>query len=334
MPPFEKIKALGLTDFCLLSCETFLKRKVNSFDSNIPLVIYGAAKRSGEVLTKLKEFTDFKFAADGELIIAEPVPFAERKTFSFGDLREIILRLRDADGCPWDRAQTNMTIRENAVEEAYELVEAVELGDNEKILEESGDVLLQGIFNAIIAESENRFTVNEMTSALCRKLIGRHTHIFGTDKAKNCGEALGFWEEAKAKEKKQKSVSDKIDSVPKTFGALQRTNKVQKILHKAGFDFPSAEDARIKIAEETQELFSALEKDREKEAGDLLFSVINVIRLLDIDPELALNRSTNVFIERFKYVERTAESQGKRVSDCTQEEMDIWYNEYKRLENR
>lgn len=330
MPLFDALREkLGCESFTLLSADDFLKRGTNNFDLNLPLVITGFEDKEAETHAKLENLFGGEIQKCEGYIIAKAPRFFDRKVYSYGDLTEIIRRLRDDDGCPWDRAQTNLTLRQNAIEEAYELVEAIELGDDEKILEESGDVLLQGLFNAIIAESEGRFTESDMISTLCTKLVTRHTHIFGENKASNSEEALKFWELAKAKEKKQDSVSDKLNSVPKTFGSVMRANKVQKILHKVGFDFASAEDSAYKVTEELNELLEAPLEKKEEEAGDLIFAAVNIARLYGIDPEIALTRTIKKFIKRFEYVEKKAVEAGKKVSDCTLDEMESWYNEYK-----
>ncbi len=319
--------------FTLMKEKDFLARRANSFDNNIPLIIYGVS-HSAEIKSKLKKyFGNPDITESGDYIIVLPRPFMEREVYSFGDLVEIIKRLRDKDGCPWDRKQTNMSIRTNAIEEAYELAEAIELDDEAKILEESGDVLLQGLFNAVIAEEDGRFTTAEMLSAICKKLVFRHTHIFGSNKATNSEEALKFWEQAKAVEKGQKSLRDKIESVPCTFGSVMKSYKVQKLIKKTGFDFPDAEDAYKKVFEEIGELQEAItERHKESEGGDLLFSVVNLLRMLDIDPELALNGTTNRFIKRFYYVEEQAVAAGKKLEECTLEEMEKWYQEGKTFE--
>ncbi|MDD4316190.1 MAG: nucleoside triphosphate pyrophosphohydrolase [Clostridia bacterium] len=319
--------------FVLMTQKDFLARRTNSFDNNLPLIIYGITDFAA-VRAKLKQyFGNPEVQYDDAYITVLPRPFMERAVYSFGDLVEIIKRLRDKDGCPWDKKQTNMSIRSNAVEEAYELAEAVELDDSDKMLEESGDVLLQGLFNAVIAEDDGRFTTAEMLSALCKKLVFRHTHIFGSDKAGNSEEALKFWEQAKAVEKGQTALRDKIAAVPRTFGSVMRAEKVQKLIKKTGFDFPSADEAYAKVFEEIQELREAESHAHiESEGGDLLFSVVNLLRMLDIDSELALNGTTNRFIKRFLYVERRAQFVGKKLEDCTLDEMEKWYQEAKSFE--
>lgn len=319
--------------YTLMKEKDFLARRANSFDNNIPLIIYGISDFSA-VKSKLKHYFGNPDISEGEdYITVLPKAFMEREVYSFGDLVEIIKRLRDKDGCPWDRKQTNMSIRTNAIEEAYELVEAIELDDGAKILEESGDVLLQGLFNAVIAEEDGRFTSTEMLSAICKKLVFRHTHIFGDNKANNSEEALKFWEQAKAVEKGQSSLRDKIEAVPRTFGSVMKSYKVQKLIKKTGFDFPNAEEAYKKVFEEIEELKEATtERHKESEGGDLLFSVVNLLRILDIDPELALNGTTDRFIKRFLYVEKQATAAGKKLEDCTLDEMEKWYQEGKTFE--
>lgn len=321
--------------FVLLSETDFLLRKINNFDNNIPLIIYDVTNEQA-VNEKIKKFFgNPEVSKFDNCLVIKAVDFMKREVYSFGDLVEIIKRLRDPDGCPWDRAQTNKSIRENAVEEAYELVEAIDMNDDEKMVEEAGDVLLQGLFNAVIAEDENRFSINDVISGICKKLVFRHTHIFGDNKAENSEDALKFWEQAKAVEKGQKTLKDKIDSVPKTFGALMRALKVQKIIKKTGFEFPSISEAEKKVFEEIEEFQNATDAaNREEEGGDLLFSVVNILRMNKIDPELALNATTEKFIKRFAYVEENAIKSGKKLEQCTLEEMESWYQQSKQLENR
>ncbi len=315
----------------VIKYEKFLERKINSFETNIPLVITEIIE-SEELHKKLNDiFGKREYTFENNTCIVLPIVVTERKQFTFGDLTEIIWRLKDKDGCPWDRAQTLKSIRNNCIEEAYELVEAVDLDDNAKICEEAGDVLLQGIFNGIIAEDDERFSLNDVVSGICYKLISRHTHIFGEQKATNAEEALRCWEQAKAKEKNQKSTIDKLESVPKTFSALLNAQKIQKIIKKTGFDFPSIDGAVEKVYEEINEFLTAkTDVEREKEGGDILFSVVNLLRMSHIDSELSLNGTTNRFKTRFSYVVKKAEEMGKKVEELTLEEMEMYYQEYKK----
>lgn len=322
-------------DILTMSGDNFLKRIHNTFDTNIPLYLYAVTDKE-KCLDKIADiYGKCEIETEEDEILVKPVvEFMDKTRFSFGDLIEIIYRLRDPDGCQWDKAQTNMTIRANAIEEAYELVEAVELNDNEKMREEFGDVLLQGLFNSVICEQQNRFSTNDVINGLCIKLITRHTHIFGKDKANSPEEALMFWDKAKAKEKSQKNVEDKLACVPTTFSALLKANKVQKIIKKTGFDFPTVEDAMAKIYEEIEEFKTADADNKESEGGDMLFAVVNTLRMHNIDPEVALNGTTNRFIARFKYVIKKAEEQGKKVEELSLEQMESYYQEYKRINNQ
>lgn len=312
--------------------ERFLERKSCNFDTNITLVVE-TEKRREEVIEKIKKYYGNAEIKEGQgYIAAYPKELFERERFGYGDLVEIIKRLRDPDGCPWDREQSPESIRTNIIEEAYELVEAIDLDDNDKMQEESGDVILQGTFCSVMTEEEGKFDNTDVITGLCRKLIGRHTHIFGKDKARDAESALYYWEKAKAAEKGQKSVEDKLDSVPKTFTALQKANKIQKIIKKTGFDFPTVEEAAKKIEEETKEFLEAEGAEKEKEGGDMLFSVVNILRMSGIDPEVALNGTAERFEKRFRYVIKKAEESGRKTEELTLEEMERYYSEAKAKE--
>ena len=277
--------------------------RANELPHNIPLVVYELDDKltAQSVKLKLLEYFDpetlvvtetdaFKlFELDrlkkydySTAFMVCPRRLTERKLHGFGDVVAVMKKLRAPDGCPWDRAQTHASIRGNVIEEACELVEAIELNDPEKTVEEAGDVLLQSVFHSVMAEEAGEFTVTDMLSGLVNKLISRHTHIFGADKASNPEESLKFWDEAKKKEKGFTDTKSKLLAVPNTFGSLMKASKVQKILKKAGAKLPT--DGR------------AGEVKNEKEAGELLFSVVNSIRERDIDPEVALLGVTNKYI--------------------------------------
>lgn len=342
-----------MNSFCYFTAADFVKRSIVSFEINVPIIIDGITL---ELFEQVKDKLIGNFGKNQECtiviengeaqdkkifeleyverLIVKASGFLSRDFHTFGDLVEIIRRLRDPDGCPWDRAQTHNSIKNNAIEEAYELAEAIELDDTDKLIEESGDVMLQGLFHAAIAEENGRFSTSDLINSLCNKLIGRHTHVFGENKANTPSEALKSWEKAKAIEKNQGSIIDKINSIPITFGALMRAHKVQKVIKKTGFDFPSPEEAKGKILEELLELTSASNiSEREWEGGDLLFSVINYLRMLEIDPETALNSTTNRFIKRFEYVEKKAQENGFELNSNNIELMEKYYQESKQFEN-
>ena len=311
--------------------DRFLERRSTCFDTSIPVLILGVTD-SESVKKKIADFYgETIMTEDSGCILAEPKPLFEKTRFGYGDLLEIIRRLRDPDGCPWDRAQTPQSIRTNIIEEAYELIEALDMDDDDKILEECGDVLLQGVFVSVMTEEQGRVSNSDVITALCKKLIGRHTHIFGKDKATDAESALGFWEKAKAKEKGYTSVEDKLNAVPKTFTALQKANKVQKIVKKTGFDFPDVQGAIDKLEEEIEEFTLADGIEKEKEGGDILFSAVNVLRKCGIDPEVALFGTTDRFEKRFRYVIDRAKEEGKEVEELTLDEMEVYYNESKKF---
>ena len=326
--------------------DDFIKREINSFEMNVDTVIDEIrADNFKEVMKKTVAVFggDREAKADGTTVklgaippsvskITIPgAPFVERHKYTYGDLVEIIRRLRDPDGCPWDRAQTHESIRSNAVEEAYELAEAVDMASDEKMLEESGDVMLQGLFHAAIAEDRGAFSFDDVVNALCTKLVFRHTHIFGDRKANDPEEALKNWEAAKAVEKGYTSLDDKIKSVPVTFGALMRAYKVQKIIKKTGFDFSDVSGAVDKIKEEVAEFEEASGAEREKEGGDVLFAAVNALRMAGIDPEVALNGTTARFIRRFAYVEKRCNECGIELSAANIDKMEEFYQESKKL---
>ena len=257
----------------------------------------------------------------------------EKTRFSLEDLKEIILRLRAPDGCPWDKVQTNESIKMSAVEEAYELVDAIDSNDDEKILEEAGDLMLQTAFHAVMKEETGAFTLTDVLTNLCRKLITRHTHVFGEDKAKDEKGALGVWEENKRKEKGQDTFAKSVNDVPKCFPAAMRAQKVGKRAGKAGLDFKDVESAKEALFSELQEFTLAYEsgnaEETEKELGDLLFSAVNVGRKAGCDCEKALKESCERFAKRFTLAESKALADGKNVTELSESEWDEYYQKAK-----
>lgn len=257
----------------------------------------------------------------GCMYILPQQEFLQKSRFNFEDVVYLLQRLRAPDGCEWDKVQTHQSIRDCCIEEAYELVEAIDLEDVDKMLEETGDVLLQAVFHASMAEDAGEYTVCDVLSALCTKLIGRHPHVFGDVHADTAEEALAAWDSAKAVEKHQSTYSGKMQDVA-PMSALMRSKKIQKIAAKAHYDFDSVEQAATKIDEELQELLSATTEDeRVMEGGDLLFAAVNVLRLLHIEPELALIQSTRKFMQRFAMVEQTLAEEGKRIDEVGTDEL-------------
>lgn len=271
-------------------------------------------------------------------VVVPALPLLGKNRFDIHDLENIIRRLRRPDGCPWDKVQTPESIRMNMVEEAYELVDAVDAGDPDKIREETGDVLLQAVFHAVMQEERGAFDLTDALTELCEKLIHRHTHIFGKDKATDEASALSVWEANKKKEKGQDTFSKAVNDVPVCFPACMRAQKVQKRAGKSGFDFSSVQEAESKIAEELQEWRHAREKgDKEaerEELGDLLFAVVNAGRLAGVDCELALKESVQKFARRFTALEGAVIADGRDITALSPAELDGYYQRIKETEKK
>lgn len=257
-------------------------------------------------------------------VAVEEGDFLHKDRYDYADLEQIIKLLRAPGGCPWDRAQTSETIKQNMIEEAYELVDAIERDDADGMEEETGDVLLQAAFHAVLAEERGDFTGADAITRNVKKLIFRHSHIFGADKAKSEGEALGVWEKNKLKEKGQETVSETLLAVPKNFPACMRAQKVGKRAAKCGFDFSSSASASEKIWEEVKEMVACqMDGDKDgtfEEAGDVLFAAVNTVRLAGVDCEEALRAATDKFVKRFVECEKLIIADGKDIKEVTADE--------------
>ena len=250
------------------------------------------------------------------------------KKYTIEDLRDIMVQLRAENGCPWDRAQTHQSIKKSMIEECYEAIDALDSGDDHAFANELGDVLLQVIFHSRIAEERNAFNFDDVVAEICTKLISRHTHVFGEDKAVSAEEALGQWEKNKKKEKNLDSYTAMLKDVPNYLPALMRSEKIQKKAGSIGFDWDSADDVYNKVNEEIEELKSANGAENiEEEYGDLLFAVVNLGRHLGITPEIALTKASDKFIKRFGKMEEEATKKDLDMSQMNLEELDLlWEN--------
>ena len=242
-------------------------------------------------------------------------------------LAEIIKVLRVK--CPWDSVQTHESLTKCMLEEAYEAVDAIQEHDVENLREELGDVMLQVVFHCNLSEEEGDFTLTDVINEECEKMIRRHPHIFLQEEVKTIDKALEKWENVKSKEHGEERYTDRLTRVPKALPALLRSSKVQGKASKLGFDWDDASGAFDKLEEEIKELRCAYEKgdaqNMTEEFGDLLFSMVNVSRFLDIDPEDALNQTTAKFISRFDKMERIASERGLDFAELSLEEMDkLW----------
>ena len=232
-----------------------------------------------------------------------------REKYDFQDLQKVLIRLRQPDGCPWDAAQTHTSIRKDFLEEVYEVCEAIDRADNTLMCEELGDVLWQVAFHARLAEEEGAFTMEDVITGICKKMIERHPYVFGTVEMPDSAEGtIAIHDAVKAQEKHQRTYTDAMNDVAKTLPALMYANKVQGRAKKSGFDWPSVAGAMDKVREESAEVQACLDKgeDITEELGDLLFAAVNVARMQSVDPEEALLRATKKFMHRFALVEEMA----------------------------
>lgn len=262
------------------------------------------------------------------------VPAAPVKTreFTLEPLTDIMARLRAPDGCPWDILQTHASLRSNLVEEVYEVIEAIDLEDDELLCEELGDLLLQIIFHARMAEESGSFSMQDVIDGICSKLIRRHPHVFGQISVRDAGEVILNWEQIKKEEKKERK--SLLDGVPKDLPALMGACKLQQKAAKAGFDWDDIEPVWGKLDEEIAELKQAIQQQdsghTEEELGDVLFSVVNLARFLKVDAETALRLTNGKFKQRFSHVEARVKASGHSWNEFTLEELDAFWEEAKR----
>lgn len=256
---------------------------------------------------------------------------------NFSKLREIIAILRSPDGCPWDKEQTHESLKKYLIEETYEVIDAIDGGDIDHLIEELGDVLLQVLLHAQIGEDEGYFSIEDVIESISAKMIRRHPHIFGNVQAETAEQVIQNWEEIKQTEKgaKEKSL---LDGVSMALPNLIRAYELQKKAAKAGFDWEELNPALEKVKEELREFEEELKDVKEqseeakKEFGDLLFSFVNVARFLKIHPEEALFETNEKFVRRFHYVEKRVADSGRTFEEHTLAELDSYWEQAKQNE--
>ena len=252
---------------------------------------------------------------------------------TFDDLVELSRHLLGPEGCPWDKEQTLETLRPYIIEEAYEVVQAIEQRDRDEIIEELGDLFYEVLFAAQIASADGEFDIGDVIDRLHKKLVSRHPHVFGEEKAANAEEAVKRWHAQKLKEKSRKR---RLLHIPRTMPSLLRAQRVGEKASQVGFDWQSSGEVLEKVREELAELEAEIksgnEKGVEKEWGDLVFSLVNLGRHLKLDSEGTAHKAIDGFIERFGYIEDKAEADGKQVSDLTPEEMNELWEDVKKRE--
>ena len=258
----------------------------------------------------------------------------EEKMEAFGKLLDVMDELREK--CPWDREQTNETLRKLTIEEVYELGDAVLENNAQEIKKELGDILLHLVFYAKIGDEQGQFDMGDVINHLIEKLIYRHPHVFGTTEANDSDQVIRNWENLKLKEKgRGKRV---LEGVPLALPALVKANRIQEKVRGVGFDWEFKEQVWVKVKEELGELEAEMKagnkKEMENELGDLIFSIVNVARLYSIDPESALERTNQKFTRRFNYLEEHTLLKGKSLQEMTLEEMDVYWNEAKKFDKK
>lgn len=261
-------------------------------------------------------------------------------------LTDVMEALLGENGCPWDKEQTHDSLRKNLLEESHEVIEAIDANDMEHLKEELGDLLLQIVFHAKLAEQEGAFNFNDVVESITAKMIRRHPHIFSDVKADDAEAVLTNWEAIKKQEKAEKGIAEPAEAssimskLPPTLPALMKAEKVQQKAHRVGFDWDDIEGPKAKIAEEVAEIDAAIletglgSSKVEEEVGDLLFSAVNLSRFAKVDPEQALNRSVDKFVNRFRAMERKIMLDKKDFGNYTVEELDIFWEQSKAEEQK
>ena len=251
----------------------------------------------------------------------------------FDKLVQVVATLRGENGCPWDREQTHETLKADLIEESYEVIEAIDAKDAAKLQEELGDLLMQVMLHAQIAKDDGNFSINEVVQSITEKLIRRHPHVFGGVEVSDAEEVLTNWEAIKRQEAGYEDRNSVLDGIPDMLPSLLRAQKIQRRAARVGFDWDEVSDVLPKLEEEIEEIKMCIEagtpEDIEMEVGDLLFSVVNLCRFLDVQAEEALRQANRKFINRFKAMEIELERRGKTFTDYDLAGLDELWEEAK-----
>ena len=298
----------------------------------------GCLAIGGKILHICLEDLDRQVGYDHRTMIWMPPADSNMARYDLADIIAIMDRLREPGGCPWDREQTHESLKQYLLEETYETIDAINNDDMDELREELGDVLLQVLFHARIAQERGDFDIIDVADTVSRKMILRHPHIFGSVQADTADDVMRNWDAIKKVEKGQATESGMMKRVPQAMPAVMRSMKVQAKAARVGFDWKDVWGAFGKLEEEVRELKEAIEQDMGKEKltdefGDVLFAAINVARFIGVHPEFALNGTVVKFIRRFEHVERRAADKGRTLESMKLEEMDSFWNEAKAMES-
>ncbi|EGT2190378.1 bifunctional methyltransferase/pyrophosphohydrolase YabN [Clostridium perfringens] len=311
-------------------------RLLEGYEDDTEIIFVRAAGVEGlESIRKIPLYElDWQEDIDYLTSIYIPKDLGNKKDFQ--DLLDIIETLRNPGGCPWDREQTHESLKSALLEECYEVIDAIENKDEDALIEELGDVLLQVVFHASIGKEDGYFDIMDVIGGISNKMINRHPHVFGNEEANTSEQVLVNWDEIKKEEKGIKTLTEEMQNIAKSLPATTRAYKVQKKAKKVGFDWDDVNCAMDKVKEELNEIkevYNCEDKSIiEGEVGDLLFACINVARFLEVDGELALDKTIKKFIKRFSYIENEAIKNNKNLRDMTLEEMDKLWEEAKTSE--
>jgi len=255
----------------------------------------------------------------------------------FDRLMAIMKRLRGPAGCPWDAEQNHESLKRYLLEECYEVFEAIDANDDELLKEELGDLLLQPVFHATIAEERGAFTIDDILTSICDKLVRRHPHVFGEDIIKTSDEQVANWEKIKQQEKGTERLSA-LSGIPPHLPALLKAQKITEKASRVGFDWEDSDQVFAKVLEELREfeesVISGNREEMEAELGDLLFAIVNLGRFLSLTPEEALRKTIDRFTSRFSYVEQTLQEQNISMKDASLDAMEVLWQEAKNLERK
>lgn len=311
-------------------------RLLEGYEDDTEIIFVRAAGVEGlESIRKIPLYElDWQEDIDYLTSIYIPKDLGNKKDFQ--DLLDIIEILRNPGGCPWDREQTHESLKSALLEECYEVIDAIENEDEDALIEELGDVLLQVVFHASIGKEDGYFDIMDVIGGISNKMINRHPHVFGNEEANTSEQVLVNWDEIKKEEKGIKTLTEEMQNIAKSLPATTRAYKIQKKAKKVGFDLDDVNCAMDKVKEELNEIkevYNCEDKSIiEGEVGDLLFACINVARFLEVDGELALDKTIKKFINRFSYIENEAIKNNKNLKNMTLEEMDKLWEEAKTSE--